>query len=514
MKKFKALVSILIALATAAALTACSGAANETTTGSAGSTGASTGRKESNSVVVGIQAFDGLDPHNATSAGTREVLYNVYEGLVRITSTGDLEAAVASEYTVADDASSILFTIRDGIEFWDGTPVTAQDIIFSIERYADIQNVSAFSIVESIEAVGDDQVRIDLSKPSSEFIYNLNNVCAIIPASYDEKTEEYPQGTGPFKYVSYEEGVDLVVEKNENYWKENCPYLDKVTFRLVPDADIAVQQLNSGSLDIYQYLSADQCNELDKSMFNVVAGSVNMVQALYLNNAVEPFDDPLVRQAIYYAIDRDEINDFLFEGQAHIIGTNMIPAMSKYYDESLEDFYTLDTDKARELLAQAGYENGFTFTIQVPSIYPLHVSTAEIIKADLEKIGVNAEIQKIEWETWLSDVYSNRQYEATVVAVDGKAAPNSWFAKNVSTASNNFTNYSNEKFDEIYEQAMDAIDLDKKAELYRQLQKMLAEDAASIYIQDPANLVAVNADLEGYTFYPVSAQDVTVIRYK
>ena len=220
-----------------------------------------------------------------------------------------------------------------------------------------------------------------------------------------------------------------------------------------------------------------------------------------------------MRQAIYYAVDRDLINEFLFGGKSHIIGTNMIPAAEFYYNADTETTYTYDPEKAKELLQEAGYPNGFEFTITVPNNYAPHEGTAQIIADCLSMVGIKANINLVEMNTWVSECYKDRNYEATVVAVDGKIAPNSWFSKNYSTNSKNFTNYSNPEYDEVFEKALAEIDLDQKAVYYKQLQQILADDAASIYVQDPANLVAVNAQLEGYVFYPISAQDMSVVKY-
>ena len=474
--------------------------------------GTSTDDEASNSVVVGIsQDIDSLDPHNADYAGTREVLFNLFEGLVKATSDGNIEPAVAESYEVAEDASSISFTIREGITFHDGSPVTAEDIKYSLERYAQIQgSESAFADFKELEIVDEKTVNVILSEPNTEFIYELT--CAILPEANEEKVNSDPIGTGPFKYVSFKPGESLVVEKYEGYWKEGFPYLDQVTFKVVTDTDSAINQLNAGTLDIYQYLTADQAATLNAN-FNILEGSVNYVQGMFLNNAVEPFNDVRVRQAIYYAVDRDLINEFLFGGKSHIIGTNMIPAAEFYYNADTETTYTRDLDKAKELLNEAGYPNGFEFTITVPNNYAPHEGTAQIIAESLAEVGIKANINLVEFNTWYSDCYVDRNYEATVVAVDGKIAPNSWFVKNLSTASNNFTNYSNPEYDEVFEKALAEIDLDQKAVYYKQLQQILADDAASIYVQDPANLVAVNAQLEGYVFYPISAQDMSVVKY-
>ena len=489
---------LVIAIVTAAALTIYGGT--------------STDGEASNSVVVGIsQDLDSLDPQNAEYAGTREVLFNLFEGLVKATSDGNIEPAVAESYEVAEDASSISFKIREGITFHDGSPVTAEDIKYSLERYAQIQGEeSAFADFSELEIVDDQTVNVVLSEPNSEFIYELT--CAILPEANDADVNTNPIGTGPFKFASFKPGESLVVEKYEDYWKDGCPYLDQVTFKVVTDTDSAINQLNAGTLDIYQYLTADQAATLNQN-FNVLEGSVNYVQGMFLNNAVAPFDDVRVRQALYYAVDRDLINEFLFGGKSHIIGTNMIPAAEFYYNADTETTYSRDLDKARELLNEAGYPNGFEFTITVPNNYAPHEGTAQIIAESLSEVGIKANINLVEFNTWYSDVYVDRNYEATVVAVDGRLAPNSWFSKNLTTGPNNFTNYSNPEFDELYDKAMAAIDLDEKAGYYKEMQQLLADDAASIYVQDPANLVAVNVNLEGYVFFPIAAQDMSVVKY-
>lgn len=510
MKKINTILCSLIALVTVGVLVACGGGNNPNPSGGSGT---STDGKASNSVTVGIsQELDSLDPHNAEYAGTREVLFNLFEGLVKATSTGDIEPAVASEYTVAEDAMSITFTLRDGIVFHDGTPVTAEDVKYSIERYAGIQGEeSAFSDFKDISIADEKTIVVNLEKPNTEFIYELT--CAILPKANDANVNSNPIGTGPFKYESYTPGDKLVVVKNENYWKPGQPYLDKVTFKVVGDTDMAVMQLNSGTLDIYQYLTADQAMAVG-SNFNILEGNVNYVQGMFLNNAKAPFDNVKVRQAIYYAVDRDLVNDMVFGGKSHIIGTNMIPGASKYYNADTEKTYTRDVEKAKQLLAEAGYPNGFSFTITVPNNYAPHESTAQILAESLAEAGITAKINLVEFTTWYSEAYVDRNYEATVVAVDGRLAPFSWFEKNVSTGVNNFTNYNNPMFDEIYKKAVSSIDPDEKVGCYKQLQQILADDAASIYVQDPSNLVAVNNQLEGYVFYPISAQDMSVVKYK
>ncbi len=515
MKKLKPMISILIALVTVGVLAACGSTTPQQPTGSSSQTGGdvNTGRKASNSVIVGIsQELDSLDPHSAEYAGTREVLFNIFEGLVKATPEGEIEPAVASDFVIADDASKITFTLRDGITFHDGSAVTAEDVKYSIERYAGIQGEeSAFSNIKEIVIADDKTIEIVLNEPSSEFVYELT--CAIMPQANDANITSTPIGTGPFKVASYVPGEDLIVEKYDGYWKQGFPYLNQVDFKVVTDTKMAVTYLNAGTIDIYQYLTADQASTVNSS-YNILEGSVNYVQGMFLNNEKAPFDDVRVRQAIYYAVDRDMINDMIFGGKSHILGTNMIPASKKYYNADTEKTYTHDVAKAKELLAEAGYPNGFSFTITVPNNYAPHESTANIIADNLAEVGITANIQLVEFNTWFSECFVGRNYEATVVAVDGRLAPSTFFEKNVTGASNNFTNYSNPKFDEVYGQAVSELDSDKKVQYYKELQQILADDAASIYVQDPSNLVAVNGELEGYVFYPISAQDMSVVKYK
>ena len=523
-KRMKKILLSMLTLTVTAALCACSGGkrsesfadgndSEETKTAVSAETEPSSTPKKGGEVTVGIaQDLDSLDPHKMAYAGTREVLFNVFEGLVKPDSNGDLVPAVASDYQMTDDGKVYTFTLRDGITFHDGTPVTVEDVKYSIERYAEIQGGdSAFSILESVETPDDSTVVVNLSEGNTEFLASLT--LAILPESNEANFDTRPIGTGPFKFVSFTPGQSFVVEAYDGYWKEDCPYLDKVTFQIVADADTALTQLQAGTLDIYQYLTYDQAATLTDG-FNVLEGSVNYVQGMFLNNDFEPFQDARVRQAVCYAVDRDMINDFLFGGKSHVIGTHMIPSFKKYYNEETESVYTHDVEKAKALLAEAGYENGFELTITVPNNYAPHAGTAQIIVENLKEVGITATIDTVEFSTWYDEVYTQRNYEASIVAVDGTLAPGSWMTRNASDDPNNFTNYDNAEFDDVFSRALTSTDDAEKTALYKEAQMILATDAASVYIQDPANLVAVNDELDGYVFYPISAQDMSVVYFK
>lgn len=461
------------------------------------------------SVVVGMtQDLASLDPHTETDAGTRDVVFNLYEGLVKPASDGSLVPAVASSYQISEDAKVYTFTLRDGITFHDGTPVTTEDVKYSIDRCAEIQGESsAFSMLSEVVIKDDKTVVVVLKEGYSEFLSELT--LAVIPKSNEDPVKS-PIGTGPFKYVSYTPGQNLMLEKYDGYWKEGVPSLDSVQFKMTPDVDTAFMELQAGTIDILKYLTSSQVQSLS-SDFNVTEGSMNLVQGMFLNSSYGPLSDTRVRQALCYGVNRQEINDFLFAGKSRIIGSHMIPHMSKYYEPAAEAVYTYDTEKAMSLLTEAGYPDGFDLEITVPSSYSQHVDTAQIIVDELSKIGVRATIKQVEWSTWLKEVYQGGDFQATVIGFDGTLAPSDWLKKYVSGSDKNFMKYSNTEYDKVFNEALNTVDETKKTELYKQAQMILAEDAAAVYIQDPANLVAVNKKFAGYTFYPTAAEDMSLI---
>ncbi|MBQ9827909.1 MAG: ABC transporter substrate-binding protein [Lachnospiraceae bacterium] len=500
---------LLVMVIAAAALTGCGGGKQnaESTSGTDPSDEQPT---SGGSVKVGMtQDLVSLDPHSISDAGTRNVVFNIYEGLVKPTADGDLIPAVASDYKISEDGMTYTFTLRDGIKFHNGDSVTAKDIVYSLKRYAEIQGESsAFSVVEKIEAVDDKTVEISLKEKNTEFLPQLT--VAIIPESITDIAKE-PVGTGPFKFESYTPGQKLILVKFDDYWQPGKPYLDSVEFKIIANMETAYTQLQSGSIDILNYLTIDQVESLSKDKFNVVTGSMNLIHALYLNNDYEPLRDVRVRQAICYAVNRDSINEFLFGGESTIIGAPMPKKIARYYNADVADAYPYDPAKAKELLKQAGYEDGFELVIQVPSSYSQHVATAQIIVEDLKAVGIKASIKQIEWSSWLDDVYKGRKYQATVTGVDGTLAPGSWFARYRSDAGKNFINYKSDKFDETYDKALAAPDNEEKDALYKELQQILSDDAASVYIEDPADFVGTTKRVRGYVFYPTAAWDMSCV---
>ena len=474
--------------------------------------------KAANAVTVGIaQDLDNsLDPHKAVAAGTKEVMFNVFEGLVKPTSNGDLIPAVASNYTVSEDHLTYTFTLREGAKFHNGDAVTAEDVVYSLKRVAaptetGVVQVEALSIMADVAAVDERTVAITLTEPSNEFISYLT--VAILPADYTEQDTK-PVGTGPFTFASRSAQENIILEKFEEYWGQKA-YLDQVTFRIIENAEGLLMGLQSGAIDICSHLTTTQVSQLSDSEFSIAQGNMNLVQAMYLNNAVAPFDNVLVRQALCHAIDRQMILDLAFDGYGTLIGSSMYPAFGKYFDDTLTNHYAYDVDAAKALLAQAGYPGGFDMTITVPSNYQPHMDTAEVVVEQLKAIGVNAVIQPVEWETWVSEAYVGRNFQATLVGVDASTmTARALLERFTSTYSKNFINYNNAEYDALFAQAQACYDDAEQTALYKAMERNLTEHAANVYIQDLADLVAVRKGLTGLEFYPIYVLDLSTVRYE
>lgn len=466
-------------------------------------------------ITVGIaqDLDDSLDHHQTVAAGTREVLFNIFEGLVKPNSDGEMIPAVAEKYTLSEDGTTYTFTLREGVKFHNGQTVTAEDVVYSINRCAAVPEgqekplVAAFSAVKSVEALDEKTVAVTIAQRDLEFISYMT--AAIIPADY-ENQDTAPVGTGPFKFVSRTPQQDFVMERFEDYWGAPA-WLDKVTYKICENADALVMNLNGGSIDLCAHLTSAQASQLNQN-FQVLEGTMNLVQAIYLNNQAKPFDNQLVRQALCYAIDRQGIMDMVADGHGTAVGSSIYPAFTKYFLPELVDKYPHDVAKAKELLAQAGYPDGFDMTISVPNNYQPHMDTAEVVAEQLREAGINVTIQPVEWSTWLDTIYNGRQFQATVVGVDAaNMTARAMLERFTSDYGKNFINYNNPAYDALFQQAINAQDEATQTDLYKQMEAMLADTAANVYIQDLCDLVAMRQDLGGLKFYPIYVLDLSTV---
>ena len=471
----------------------------------------------SSSITIGIpqDIEDSLDPHEILAAGTKEIFFNVYEGLYKTDIDGNIVPAVASDVVISEDGLHYNFTLREGVKFHDGSLVTAEDVEYSIQKFADMEggnpSVAAFLNVESVSVVSPTEVELVLKEADSDMLAVLASIEAAIIPKNNATPDRVAIGTGPYKYVSRSPLENVKMERFDEYWN-TLPDIEKVTFKICSNADTIAMELNGGTIDMFCRLTSAQLAELDTEKFEVLEGTMNLVQAMYLNNSYEPFSDIRVRQALCYALNRQEILDFVSDGKGTLIGSSMIPSFGKYYTEELNALYPTDLEKAKELLSEAGYPDGFKFSITVPSNYQQHVDTAQVIAEQLKAINVTAEINLVDWDTWLSETYVNRNYDATVIGVDAPQLTASAFLDRfVSTAGDNFVNFSNAEYDEAFNTAMSTMDDEVRTDAFKKCEKILAEEAANVYIQDLPEFVALNKKYTGYKFYPIYVLDVSTI---
>ncbi len=456
---------------------------------------------------------DNLDPWLSAASDTEAVFHNVFEGLVLFDETGALIPGLAKSWDVSDDGLTYTFHLRDDVTFHNGKAFSAEDVVYTYESLSGLGGEDAlssqFTNLVSIEAVDDYTVKMTLGEADAAFLQYTR--VAVLPKGYEDQSSS-PVGTGPFVFEKYIPGQMVVLKKNENYYDESrMAKIDEAQIYIMGDDSSVLTALQSGQLDA-GIVYADSADYLNGD-FTIISSPQNMVQLFALNNSVEPFDDIRVRQAFEYAINKEQIIDGVFAGYATELYSNFSPVMSYFYNDELTDVYTYDVEKAKELMAEAGYEDGFDITITVPSNYQKHVDTAQVIAQQLKEINVNATIEPVEWGQWLEDVYTNAEYQTTIVGLTGKLEPDDILRRYVSDYSKNFMKYSNPDYDKLIEEAKTASD-EERVELFKECQKVLTEDAAAVWICDPNAIAVTRSDLKGYTFYPVSFIDLSKLYYE
>lgn len=453
-----------------------------------------------------------LDPQATVSADTRQLLFNICEGLIKLNPDGTFSPAVADYYKIAESADVFTFELREGVRFHNGKEVTVDDVVYSITRAAGLDTgtplVGELAIVKSVEATDERTVIVTLKESNYEAFAAMT--VAIIPEGNDPSEELI--GTGPFYFEERMPQESILIKKFADYWGEPA-YLDSVTYKIIDNAEAIVTALLSGSIDLCAHLTSAQVNELGEG-FNIEEGTMNLVQAIYLNNAAEPFNNVEVRRALSYAIDKQNVLDFLADGKGAKLGSSIYPNFTKYFREDLVDYYEYDVEKAKQMLADAGYPNGFEVSLTVPSNLKPHVDTAIIVAEQLKQVGVTVNVQQVDWDTWLAETYIARDYEMTIIGIDTPVlSARGMLERFTSTAGDNLINFSNDEYDEVFSRASRTQDEDEQIELYGRLQEILTEEAANLYIQDLCDLVAMQPNVGGYEFYPLYVSSMASVYF-
>jgi peptide/nickel transport system substrate-binding protein len=422
-----------------------------------------------------------LDPLDASNtADGRSILFNVFEGLVRPESDGDLTPAAASAYSIEQGGLVYRFTLRPGLVFHNGAAVTVEDVKFTLDQAA-AARYQGFDQIEKVEAPDAGTIVVTLKAPDVEFLPYLT--IGVVPADNPDR-ENNPIGTGPFIIESYAAQQNMVLKKNPHYWKPGFPRLERVTVVFLADSEALLLSLMGGNIDAAG-ITGSLVDQLNGADFDVFSSYSNSVQLLALNNEVKPLDDIRVRQALNYAVDRQAVINAAFSGRGELSGSPLIPGLSKYYNTALVNPYPYNPERARTLLREAGYGNGFPLEITVPSNYTMHVDTAQVIVNQLAAVGVKASIRLVDWAAWLSGVYRGRSYQATIISLDAaNSSPRMFLSRYLSTGGSNFVNFKNADYDRVYQASLVETDETKRIALYREAQKIISDNAASVYIQD------------------------------
>ncbi|ESX05650.1 ABC transporter substrate-binding protein [Mesorhizobium sp. LSJC268A00] len=452
-----------------------------------------------------------LDPTAGAAAAIDEVLYaNVFEGLTRIGPNGEVLPDLAESWAISDDGKVYTFKLRTGVKFHDGSDFDAGDVKFSLDRARADNSVNAqkalFAAIDTVEVVDPTTVKVTLKNPQGSFLYNMGWGDAVIVAPESADTnKEKPIGTGPFKFQSWAKGSSITLVKSDTYWGAPV-FLDKAEFRIVPDAAAAVPALLSGDIQAFPFFDPDSVAQVkDDPRFKVVVGSTEGETILAINNKKPPFDKLEVRQAIAFALDRKAIIDGASAGLGVPIGSHMSPASKAYVD--LTGLYPHNVDKAKELLKQAGFENGIKATLKLPP--PSYARLGgEIIASQLRDVGIDLEIIPVEWAQWLDQVFTKKDYDLTIVS---HTEPNDI---DIYSRKDYYFNYDNPAFDKIIAELNLTSDDAKRNTLLGEAQKILADDAVVGFLYELPKVGVWDAKLQGlWENAPIQANDLTKVKW-
>jgi peptide/nickel transport system substrate-binding protein len=469
---------------------------------------------QKDSVVIG-QTLEPptLDPTSGAAQAIREVTYlNIYEGLLRIDRDGKLQPLLAESWTVSPDNLVYTFKLRRGVKFHDGSDFDAGDVKFTFERATASDSTNAqkwiFAPIASIETPDAATVAVTLKQPASNFLYGLAWGDAVIfgPESVaNNKTN--PVGTGPYRFQRWNRGDRVELVRNDAYWAK-VPAISRATFRFIPDAQAQVSAIRAGDVDALSNLAAQEAAEQLKAdqKLKVVVGNTEGETIVAINNAKPPFSDVRVRRALAHAIDRKAVIDGALSGFGTPIGSHFSPNHPAYVD--LTGQYPYDPAKARALLREAGFPNGFSTTLRLPPP-PYARRSGEIVAAMLAQVGVRATIEPIEFAQWLDQVFRNKNYDLSIIS---HTEP---LDIGIYARDDYYFQYKKPAFKELIAKIDAAADEAERNRLYGDAQRMLAEDSVNVFLFQLPKIGAWNADLNGmWENWPLPANPLAELSWR
>ncbi len=480
-------------------------------------------------LVIAIQADPtGFDPEAVLNNTSGFVMSAVYDSLVRYKpGTVDVEPGLAESWDISADGLTYTFHLRHGVKFSDGTPFDAQTYVKSLDRLfnksdpAYIYNTGpvesyihfTYDAVASYKALDDYTVQFKLKQPSAPFLTSLamvwNGVVSpTAAAKYGKDFRNNPVGTGPFIFKEWVHNDHVTLEANPDYWGGK-PKVDRVIFKVIPDAQTALLQMKQGQVQILADVSSQIIPAIKSDAhLKLVTQPGLTVNGIALPTDTKPFDDARVRQALNYAIDRNAIDKSLYNDLA-VPMTAPIPKAQWSYDGSLSP-YTYNPEKAKQLLAAAGYPNGFKAELlaynSARGYNPAGAQMAVAIQSYLKKIGVDVSIQQMEFGSFLSKVRSGDYHGMAMTGWSGDNGDPDNFLYELFDSSTipvgDTAHYKNAQVDSLLAQAQAQTGHAQRVQLYQQAQQLIWQDAPWIFLNNTLQVRATTDNVTGFVLNP------------
>ena len=453
-----------------------------------------------------------LDPAIQAGTSARTVRLLVYRGLFNYNVEGVASPELVESYEVSEDGLTYTFTLRDAV-FHNGDPVTAEDVKFTFERILNPEIgatfANLFSVVEEITVVDDKTVSFTLSTVVAPFIdYLALTESAIVSKSW---TEEHggdlsgnPMGAGPYRFVEYSEGQRIVLEKFEDFYNADNVVTQQIIFEFYPDGTSRVNALMAGETDIIEYVPWKDIPLITSNEDLQLLGGTGAFMGLIFNTNFEPFADARVRQAVAYAIDRAVVINTAFSGQGEPMFGMPVPSSSLAYDPRFDNYFEYNPDRARELLAEAGYADGFSARLLATSQYDFHQQTAVAVQAELAKIGIQLELDLPDWATRLEQNLAG-DYDMLVVGTAGDIADPDYlrdFYQSGEIRLNNAPGFVDERIDELLELGRTTLDVDERRAIYAELQERALDQSPLVYLMWRSQSYAASDSVVGFEPLP------------
>lgn len=468
--------------------------------------GCSTGRgvdlgDSSNNLVAAIAGEpDQLDPHKTSAYFSFEVLENVFDTLVEPDANLEMRPALAKSWEVSPDQLSWTFHLRPGVTFHDGSPFTADDVVFSYRRIIDEQlaNLDKFSAVTDVRAVDPMTVVIDVKHPTPNLLTNIGGFkgMAIVQRRNVESGQiaTHPVGTGPFAFRSQKSGDSITLTANPSYWGGE-PKVAGVTFRFISEPSTALSALQAGEIDWTDSIPTQRVAQLrDDDSLHLAVTASNDYWYLALNEAHKPWDDVRARQAVAYGIDRAAIVQATSYGTA-AANQLAIPDGNPWY--TAYDRYRYDTDAARRLLDEAGVGD-VDLDMLVTSEYPETVTAAQVIADNLAPLGITVNIRTVDFATWL-DEQNSGHFDMLMMGWLGNIDPDDfYYAQHHTNGTSNAQKFSNPEVDRLLDAGRVETNRQARFDDYRRAATIIADEVSYIYLYNPSVIQAWVRDLSGY----------------